>query len=125
MKNLLKETEKILKECNKDIDDIVWVGTYNHFVNKEDFIKLADTDYDGGYGGVNVATNLLIVGNDWWLERDEYDGSEWWEYKTIPHKPAEELKLKALTVEQACALGQEDCFSDQTLEDLNNNAKGE
>lgn len=119
MKNLLKETKNILKEYNKDIDDIVWVGTYNHFVNKEDFIKLADTDYDGGYGAVNVATNLLIVGNDWWLERDEYDGSEWWEYKTMPSKPTEELELKVLTVKQARGLGRKGCFGDQTLEELN------
>lgn len=24
-----------------------------------------------------------------WLERHEYDGSEWWEYKTMPTEPFE------------------------------------
>jgi hypothetical protein len=30
---------------------------------------------------------LEIVGDDWWLERHEYDGAEWWEYKTKPSMP--------------------------------------
>ena len=31
----------------------------------------------------------MVVGNNWWLERHEYDGSEWWEYKQFPVKPEE------------------------------------
>lgn len=31
-----------------------------------------------------VATDLVLVGDDWWIERAEYDGSEWWEFKSIP-----------------------------------------
>lgn len=26
----------------------------------------------------------MLVGDGWWIERAEYDGSEWWEFKTIP-----------------------------------------
>ena len=26
----------------------------------------------------------MLVGDGWWIERFEYDGSEWWEFKTIP-----------------------------------------
>jgi hypothetical protein len=29
---------------------------------------------------------IIVVGKDWWLERHEYDGSEWWEFKTMPDK---------------------------------------
>ena len=25
-------------------------------------------------------------GSDWWLERGEYDGSEWWEFRREPVK---------------------------------------
>lgn len=82
--NLLKETKEILKDNKKNIDDIVWVGTNKHFIDKETFIKLANTDYNNGYGSPKVATNLLIVGDNWWLERHEYDGAEWWEFKKIP-----------------------------------------
>jgi len=44
-------------------------------------------EYDSGYGATKVAKDLVIVGEDWWLERCEYNGSEWWEFKTLPVKP--------------------------------------
>lgn len=28
--------------------------------------------------------NGVVVGKDFWLERGEYDGSEWWSFKTTP-----------------------------------------
>lgn len=28
-----------------------------------------------------------MAGDDWWLERAEYDGSEWWKFKTLPVEP--------------------------------------
>jgi len=30
--------------------------------------------------------SLTVAGDDWWLERHGYDGSEWWEFKTLPKK---------------------------------------
>lgn len=32
-----------------------------------------------------VAHDLKIVGDDWWLERSEYDGAERWNFKTLPN----------------------------------------
>lgn len=52
----------------------------------EEFLLWADFKYDGGYGVNEVSLNLVVVGQDWWLERHEYDGSEWWELKEIPLK---------------------------------------
>lgn len=52
-------------------------------------------------GSPQVAEDLLIVGDTWCLERHEYDGSEWWEYKELPKEPTETIALKAVTVEQA------------------------
>ena len=46
--------------------------------------------YDSGYGSNEIPMNLVIVGDNWWLERAEYDGSEWWEFKTLPIKPDKE-----------------------------------
>ena len=99
--NLLKETKQILKENGKKIEDIKWIGSNKNYVDIEKFIEIADTKYDDGYGASEVATNLLIVGDDWWLEREEYDGSEWWEFKSIPKKPKTKLELKALTIQQS------------------------
>ena len=50
---------------------------YNKFLNELDFI------YDSGYGGQELFGTVWF--NDGtWLERGEYDGSEWWEYKHFP-----------------------------------------
>lgn len=104
MINLLEETLKILSENNKQPADIQWVGrTYFDYDNKEqvvykctwdDFCKKANCYYDNGYGRENVPLDLVIVGMDFWLERHEYDGSEWWEYKTMPVEPKEHLEFE-------------------------------
>lgn len=41
-------------------------------------------NYDNGFGGQEVVTDLVILGDNWWLERGEYDGSEWWGFRTVP-----------------------------------------
>ena len=103
--NLLKETLNALSTSGKKEKDVLWVGNATHECDWSAFKILADTDYDSGFGAAEVAQDLLIVGQDWWLERHEYDGSEWWEYKETPKKPQEKILLKALTVEQAEAEG--------------------
>ena len=47
----------------------------------ENFKEVANVEYDSGFGSPQVAEDLIIMGSDFWLERHEYDGSEWWEYK--------------------------------------------
>ena len=85
--NLLNETKKKLEKNNKDWKDVKWVGCYDFQIPIKLFKELADNEYDNGFGGQEVATDLLVVGDDWWLERHEYDGSEWWEYKETPKEP--------------------------------------
>ena len=82
--NLLKETLEILEENNKTEKDVLFVE-YKGYFDFERFKAIADFDYDDGYGGAEIP-NIGIVGDNWWLERREYDGSEWWEFKTIPKK---------------------------------------
>ncbi|MBH9580070.1 hypothetical protein [Staphylococcus felis] len=92
--NLLKETIDILNRYGKTLDDIVWIGGKDFTIPLAQFVELADKKYDSGYGGEEVAIDLKVVGNNWWLERAEYDGSEWWEFKTPPSRPLEEIKVK-------------------------------
>ena len=87
MVNLLEETLDILQEYGKTIEDVKWIGTHEYTIPIEQFIEVADRMYDGGYGIEEINTGLLVVGEDWWLERGEYDGSEWWELKRMPSKP--------------------------------------
>ena len=55
------------------------------------FWKIADVDYDAGFGCTCVNENLLIVFEDGnWMERHEYDGSERWVLREKIEKPSEE-----------------------------------
>jgi len=86
--NLLKETLEVLWQHGKKSGDVKWCGTKNGWCTWDEFRSVAkDIEYDNGYGTAMIADDLVIVGEDWWLERHEYDGSEWWEFKTLPVKP--------------------------------------
>lgn len=89
MIRLLRETIDVIHENKKKLEDVLWVGSEDYgYITWVEFAKIADTtEYNNGYGGAEIATDLVVVGKDWWLERHEYDGSEWWEYKSLPVKP--------------------------------------
>lgn len=53
----------------------------------------ADFEYDNGYGGTYIPMELVVVGNDFWLERSEYDGAEGWDFKTMPARPFNKVSL--------------------------------
>lgn len=84
--NLLKETLDALKENGKTPADVRWVGraSINAKCNWEDFAKQANFEYDNSCGWMEIPADLVAVGDDWWLEREEDDGAEWWEFKAIP-----------------------------------------
>lgn len=44
---------------------------------------LASIDYDNGYGCQELFGTIVFKDNTW-LERGEYDGSEWWELRELP-----------------------------------------
>ena len=102
--NLLKETKRKLNEYDKSLEDIKWVGCTNFTIPLENFMNCADIEYDDGYGAQEVAIDLIVVGEGWWLERHEYDGSEWWEYKELPHKPIKERKVNKVIGGFWCSL---------------------
>jgi len=96
MTNLLKETEEILTEHNLSNKDVLWVGSRDLWTAWDNFKAVANVDYDSGYGVQEVMPDLLIVGKYWWLERHEYDGLEWWEFKQLPERPDKNLTIKAV-----------------------------
>lgn len=120
--NLYEETIKALSNNGKTLDDVVAICGSEFQITKEDFVRLAQTEYDNGYGAPEVAQDLLVIGADFWLERQEYDGSEWWEfkqapkYKELPFKP-----VTAMTIEQAYANGVNCSCGWETLARLNEN----
>lgn len=81
--NLWKETVAKLAKHRKTVEDIKFVQTKKGRI--ENFEELAKKiNYNNGYGGHKIDLSLVIVGDDWWLERAEYDGSEWFEFKQQP-----------------------------------------
>ena len=91
MTNLLAETLWAVGHSGHAPSDVTYVGSVGkdpHGCTWADFERLADVEYDSGYGGAEVAGDLMVVFSDGsWLERAEYDGSEWWEFKKSPQVP--------------------------------------
>ncbi len=53
----------------------------------EEFMNKLDFEYDAGYG-MQYLDGIVWLENGTWLERGEYDGSEWWYLKGNPTIPA-------------------------------------
>lgn len=88
MTNLYYETLDELAHNGLTSYDVLWVGSLDgkYAISFEKFAEIANIEYDAGYGAQEIAVDLVVVGQSWWLERQEYDGSEWWEFKEIPFK---------------------------------------
>lgn len=87
MINLLQETIKALQDVGKSPVAVDWVQWEQFFCSWPEFEAIASFEYNNGFGGAEIKTSLKIVGTGWWLERGEYDGSEWWEFKAPPTRP--------------------------------------
>lgn len=96
MTNLLVETLNVLKEHNLTKNDVKWVQDEDNSITWEKFSELANFKYDAGFGREEINLSLVVLGSNWWLERHEYDGSEWWEYKKLPtvKEIAESIRIK-------------------------------
>ena len=94
--NLWDELNNILNENNKNLSDIKWIGIRgDKCFDTKQFLKVAKTfNYNCGFGTAILHEFLTVAGRYWWLERHEYDGSEWWEFKSLPPKPEGILKGK-------------------------------
>ena len=86
MKNLLEETIEVLSKHGLTSADVQWIGTSNgcQLIRWETFAVLANREYYTSFGTQEVRGDLIIVGNTWWLEREEYEGAECWLFKRHP-----------------------------------------
>jgi hypothetical protein len=94
--NFLEETIDELLRHDKSTKDVHWIGIKDTAVRAtwDEFAELANFDYDNGFGGNEINMNVIVVGDTWWLERHEYDGKEWWEYKEKAMMPDPYFKLE-------------------------------
>lgn len=83
--NLWDETIKCMDSLDKKIQDIEFISVHGKKIEICDMKEVFDVDYDPGYGTAYIPPSLTIVFEDnSWLERQSYDGSEWWTYKSPP-----------------------------------------
>ena len=99
--NLKEETLKGLHHNGKRGADVKYVCGDDFRISREQFWKLADTEYNSFYGAPEIATDLTLIGDDFWMTRGEYDGSEWWDFHTMPDTTGMPIrKITALSVRQ-------------------------
>ena len=61
MQNLLQETLKALEDNGKTPNDVLWVGDLEKKTTWENFAKLAEFEYDNGFGGCMIQEELWQV----------------------------------------------------------------
>jgi len=96
MGTLLSETTRVLRGNWKTPKDVKRVWCKEFKTTRKNFVDIADIDYDWWYWAAEIATDLLVVWEGFWLERHEYDWSEWWEFKSTPVEPKETKTIKAV-----------------------------
>lgn len=99
MSNLLKDTKSAIKDSGHKPTDIIFIGSEDtgHQCTWDEFERIANVEYDAGFGAAEVASDLLIVFKDGQtMYRGEYDGSEWWEYSKPFKMPTTQLPIKRL-----------------------------
>jgi hypothetical protein len=100
--NLLKETIAVFNDHNLVPHNILFIGCEEtgHRCSWEQFQTLADREYDNGYGGAEVLTDIVIVFVDGTkLSRREYGGFEWWNVQKPFVMPEETKEIDSLFVE--------------------------
>ena len=55
----------------------------------EEFLEKLNFEYDNGYGGQILHGIVWLMEDNTWIERGEYDGSEWWVYRECPSIPGD------------------------------------
>lgn len=119
MSNLYTEIIEQLVNHGKSEEDVKWAGNKDFKIPLEKFWKIAHTHYNNGFGSPKVAEDLIVAGDNFWLERHEYDGSEWFEYKESPKMPDKEIDIDCLTVEQHNEKYKDNRIGWETLYSLN------
>ena len=110
MKNFQEETLNAMTHFGKVVSDVKYVGLNPMSIEEgepipmmkvTEFMAMCNFEYDSGYGGQIIQSNLMIVFSDGsFMTRGEYDGSEWWTYTKNFVYPLNVCKLT--TLKEAC-----------------------
>jgi len=93
---MLERTKSSIKCATLTVGREYWEEVTKNIINLregyskeeyEEFLNRLDFEYDNGYGGQELYGIVWLMEENTWLERGEYDGSEWWEYNKCPKIP--------------------------------------
>jgi hypothetical protein len=99
MTNLLAETDEAISKSGHTPGDIIFIGSEDtgHRCTWDEFVSLADFEYNSDFGVAHIADDLKIVFKDGaTMWRGEYDGKEWWEYSAPFVAPQKDLPIRSL-----------------------------
>ena len=97
--NFLEETIDKIEAKGQTVENIVFIGSRGsgHSCTWGQFVELANFNYDDGFGGQEIPSDLMIAFSDGaMMTRGEYDGSEWWDYIETFKMPKEQKPIKTL-----------------------------
>ena len=91
------EDNKLVIKCaniiKQDIgeDDIIINLKCNYTIEEyNNFLELLNFEYNPSFGYNYIIGNIWCLDNTW-IDREEYDGSEWWNHKKSPEIPKDLL----------------------------------
>lgn len=101
LKNLAEETVSVLKVDGYEPSDISFITLYDEGINIGEFFAYAKrTLYYAGYGHAEIPPFVIMMADNSWYERREYDGKEWWHHVTAPCRPTEWVHIEELATWQ-------------------------
>lgn len=85
--NLLEKATEVLHKNDRRWEDVRSLqdldGEYALF-GLDAIQHVLDVCHESGYGTQEIANDLVIVGDGWWMDRRCYDGAEWWAFNEQP-----------------------------------------
>lgn len=103
LENLLYETRSALRNANKPIESVLWVGSRCGSVSLSwaEFAELASkTNFDTYGDPPQPPLDLVVVGPDWYLERVADQWNTHWEYRQLPQRRAPTVPITDLLLEK-------------------------
>ncbi len=85
--NAKRELLQKIDNIDKKIEDVDWLEISLPYYEHKKYTKIEELDieYNNDFGTQHLYGSVVFKDGTW-LERGEYDGSEWWEYKQVPTK---------------------------------------
>lgn len=97
MKNFKEHVCAFLNKHGESIENANWAGFvgYGKFETIDEFLEFCDFEYEEDMYDLmpefsrfdDIIEQLVIVGDDWWVEIYTYDGLNYLDFKKSPDKP--------------------------------------